>query len=157
MLVALPWFYLYPLAPPRFLANPGVSGFDDLKAFSFMDTLVQYGPNYFSEEGLVTANRYAAMPSMHCGWAMFGGLFIAAAIPSKWIGRALIVIISLGMGFTVMVTGNHYWLDVVGGWIVVGISLTINRLLPYPLPIRWPWQSHSLARSVPQVAVSSSE
>jgi hypothetical protein len=39
------------------------------------------------------------------------------------------------------VTGNHYWLDIVGGWIVVGLSLLVNRMLPFPLPIRWPWQA----------------
>lgn len=145
MLVALPWFYLYPLAPPRFLADPGIPGFEDLAQYSFMDTLVQYGPIYFSEDGFVTANRYAAMPSMHCGWAMIGGFFIASAIPWRWAGLLAVAIISIGMGFTVMVTGNHYWLDIIGGWIVVGISLVINRALPYPLPIRWPWRNR-LAR-----------
>jgi membrane-associated phospholipid phosphatase len=44
------------------------------------------------------------------------------------------------MAVTVIVTGNHYWLDVIGGWLVVAVSLLINRWLPFPLPIRWPWQ-----------------
>lgn len=143
MVLALPWFYFYPLAPPRFLAEPHVAGFDDLRVFAFLDTLREYGPIYFSDDGFVAANRYAAMPSMHCGWAMIGGFFIAAALPWKWLGRSLAVIVTLGMGFTVMVTGNHYWLDVIVGWGVVGASLFINRLLPYPLPIRWPWQERA--------------
>jgi len=145
MVIALPWFYLFPLAPPRFLHDPSaaphlVQGFDDLKVFDFMDTLLAYGPIYFSDDGWVTANRYAAMPSMHCGWAMIGGIFLSAAMPWRWLGRTLAVIISLLMAATVMITGNHYWSDVVVGWGVVGLSFLVNRWLPYPLPITWPWQ-----------------
>jgi membrane-associated phospholipid phosphatase len=145
MALALPWFYFFPLAPPRFLHDPAAAphlaqGFDDLMKFNFKDTLALYGPIYFSDDGWVTANRYAAMPSMHCGWAMIGGLFLSAAIPIRWLGRFLAIFITLLMGTTVMVTGNHYWSDVVVGWSVVGLSFLINRWLPYPLPIRWPWQ-----------------
>jgi membrane-associated phospholipid phosphatase len=57
------------------------------------------------------------------------------------VGRGLAVFIALLMGVTVMVTGNHYWLDVIGGWVIVAIALWINKVLPYPLPIRWPWQT----------------
>jgi len=132
MLVALPWYVIYPLAPPRFMEPYG---------WPFVDTLAVYGPNYFSESGLVTANRFAAMPSMHCGWTMVAGIMIAAAIPGKWVGRGVGLFLTLLLPVTVIVTGNHYWLDVVGGWIVIGVSLLINRALPFPLPIAWPWQS----------------
>jgi len=132
MIVALPWYALYPLAPPRFMEPYG---------WPFVDTLAVYGPNYFSESGLVTANRFAAMPSMHCGWTMVAGLMISAAVPWRWLGRSLFVFLTLLLAVTVIVTGNHYWLDIVGGWAVVGSSLLINRAFPFPLPIQWPWQS----------------
>jgi len=132
MVVALPWYALYPLAPPRFM---------DPYGWPFVDTLAVYGPNYFSESGLVSANRFAAMPSMHCGWTMVGGLMISAAVPWRWLGRSLFVSLTLLLAVTVIVTGNHYWLDIVGGWAVIGVSLVINRTLPFPLPTRWPWQS----------------
>jgi membrane-associated phospholipid phosphatase len=131
MVVALPWYAIYPLAPPRFMEPYG---------WPFIDTLAVYGPNYFSESGLVTANRLAAMPSMHCGWSMVAGLMIAQALPWRWAGWTVGGFIILLMPVTVIVTGNHYWLDVVGGWLVVGVALLINRRLPFPLPIRWPWQ-----------------
>lgn len=136
MLIALPWYIIYPLAPPRFMQPHG---------WEFVDTLAVYGPNYFSETGLVTANRYAAMPSMHCGWTLVGGIMIAAAIPWKGIGRAIGLFLVVFISVTVIVTGNHYWLDIVGGWIVVVLALVINRLLPYPLPIRWSWQRDHMA------------
>jgi membrane-associated phospholipid phosphatase len=131
MVVALPWYVIYPLAPPRFMEPYG---------WPFLDTLAVYGPNYFSESGIVTANRFAAMPSMHCGWSMVAGLMIAHALPWRRIGWAVGGFVILLMPVTVIVTGNHYWLDVVGGWLVIGVSLLINRWLPFPLPIRWPWQ-----------------
>ncbi len=132
MIVALPWYAIYPLAPPRFMDGYG---------WPFVDTLAVYGPNYFSESGMVTANRFAAMPSMHCGWTMVAGFMISAAVPWRWLGRSLCVFLTLLLAVTVIVTGNHYWLDIVGGWAVIGVSLSINRLLPFPLPIQWPWLS----------------
>lgn len=132
MVLALPWYALYPLAPPRFMEPYG---------WPFVDTLAVYGPNYFSESGLVAANRFAAMPSMHCGWTMVAGLMISAAVPWRWLGRTLFVFLTLLLAVTVIVTGNHYWLDVVGGWAVIGVSLLVNRALLFPLPIRWPWES----------------
>jgi membrane-associated phospholipid phosphatase len=139
MALALPWYVIYPLAPPRFMQPYG---------WDFVDTLAVYGPNYFSESGLVTANRFAAMPSMHCGWTMIAGIMVAAALPWKWVGRAIGLFLTLLLPVTVIVTGNHYWLDVVGGWIVIGLSLAINRWLPYPLPIRWPWQREARGSAV---------
>jgi membrane-associated phospholipid phosphatase len=131
MVVALPWYALYPLAPPRFMADYG---------WPFVDTLAVYGPNYFSESGVVTANRFAAMPSMHCGWSMVAGIMLAHALPWRRLGIVLGTMITLLMPVTVIVTGNHYWLDVIGGWLVVAVSLLLNRWIPFPLPVRWPWQ-----------------
>lgn len=131
MIIALPWYIIFPLAPPRFMQPYG---------WDFVDTLAVYGPNYFSESGLVAANRYAAMPSMHCGWTLVGAIMIAAAIPWYGIGRALGFVQVVLISVTVIVTGNHYWLDIIGGWIVVLLALLINRVLPYPLPIMWPWK-----------------
>ncbi len=145
MLVALPWYFIYPLAPPRFMGPYG---------FPFVDTLAVFGPNYFSDSGLVTANRLAAMPSMHVGWTTVAAFMVTAALPWHNIGRIIATILVVGICLTVMVTGNHYVMDMVGGWLVVGLCLIINRLLPYPLPIPWPWrhrerESASSARHEP--------
>jgi membrane-associated phospholipid phosphatase len=126
MLIALPWYALYPLAPPRFMPEYG-----------FVDTLAVYGPNYFKENGLVAANHYAAMPSMHVGWTTIGAFMVAAAIPYKRIGMILGGLHVAMMSLTVMVTGNHYVLDIVGGWLVVAAAFGAARLLP--AEIRWPW------------------
>ena len=146
MIVALPWYALYPLAPPRFMTEYG-----------FIDTLAVYGPNYFREGGVVSANRFAAMPSMHCGWSMIAGFMIAAAFPVRWrwLGRGLGLAFALAMSVTVIVTGNHYWMDVVGGWAVVVVSLVIHRYLPYPLPLPGSWRRDSTS-TVPNADIEPS-
>ena len=122
MALALPWYAIYPLAPPRFMTPEG-----------FVDTLKIYGPNYFSNEGLVTANQFAAMPSMHIGWSTVGAAMLAVAIP-RWrrvpLGP-LLGLLHVGlMTLTVMATGNHYLLDAVGGWLIVLAALLVARALP---------------------------
>ena len=71
------------------------------------------------------------------------GIMVAPALPWRGSDGSIGVFLILLLPVTVIVTGNHYWLDVVGGWMVVGLSLLINRALPFPLPIRWPWQRDS--------------
>jgi membrane-associated phospholipid phosphatase len=127
MAIATPMYLIYPLAPPRFMETYG---------WPFIDTMAVYGPNYFSDTGLVTANRFAAMPSMHVGWTTFFALCLMLAIPNRKIGVSVAVFFPALMTLTVMVTGNHYWLDAVGGWLVIGTALLINRLVPYPLLAR---------------------
>lgn len=130
MILALPWYIIYPLAPPRFMQPYG---------WAFIDTMAVYGPNYFSEEGLVTANRYAAMPSMHVGWTTIAALMMWNALPGRWrfVGRVFAVLLVSMMAYTVMVTGNHYWLDIAGGWLIVGAALAINRWLPWRIALPW--------------------
>jgi membrane-associated phospholipid phosphatase len=134
MLLALPWYAIYPLAPPRFMTDE----------YGFIDTLAVYGPSYFSNSGLVKANQYAAMPSMHVGWTIIGGVMLAAAIPKWRIGATLGAIHIALINVAVVVTGNHYVLDAVGGFLIVSAAFAIARLLPAELP--WPWR-----RSAPAV------
>jgi hypothetical protein len=132
MLLALPWYAFYPLAPPRFMEPYG---------YPFIDTLAVYGPNYFSETGIVQANRYAAMPSMHFGWTVIGAFMLAAALP-RWRSGALLGTLHVVlMSLTVMITGNHFVLDIAGGLLVVAASFAAARLLPRTLPL--PWRSRA--------------
>jgi membrane-associated phospholipid phosphatase len=147
MAFATPMYLIYPLAPPRFMGQHG---------WPFIDTLSVYGPNYFSDTGLVTANRLAAMPSMHVGWTTFAAICLMLALPWRRVGLALCILITVMMATTVMVTGNHYWLDGVGGWLIITAALIVNRLLPYPLPIRWPWQRTAPVTAADQPSVSTS-
>jgi membrane-associated phospholipid phosphatase len=132
MMLALPWYALYPLAPPRFMTDYG-----------FIDTSQVFGPNYFASNGAIQANRYAAMPSMHVGWSTIGALMLIACLPRIRgfpIGVIPAVFHVTMMTMTVMITGNHYFLDAVAGWIIVALSILmawkVFDRLPFGLP-RW--------------------
>jgi membrane-associated phospholipid phosphatase len=126
MLLALPWYAIYPLAPPRFMTGEG-----------FIDATAFYGPSDLTDTPLVQANQFAAMPSMHVGWTTIGALMLAMALPWYKIGWFLGTLLVATMCFTVMVTGHHWWLDFVGGWLVVAASFGIARVLPERIDIPW--------------------
>ena len=134
MAIATPMYLIYPLAPPRFMEPYG---------WPFMDTLAVYGPNYFSESGLVTANRFAAMPSMHVGWTTFFAICIMLGIPNRKVGIAIMSFLTVLIVLTVIVTGNHYWMDALGGWLVITAAFIINRFVPYPFLKNLPWRKPS--------------
>jgi membrane-associated phospholipid phosphatase len=126
MLIALPWYALYPLAPPRFMTGEG-----------FIDTKAVFGPYYLQGKGIIEANRFAAMPSMHVGWTTIGGIMLAVSFPWKRIGVVLGALLVGLMCFTVMVTGNHWFLDLIGGWTVVFIAFAVERRLPDRIEFPW--------------------
>jgi len=110
-LIAFPWYALYPLAPPRLMERYG---------FNFIDTLAVFDGTRSSSAGPVGANQFAAMPSMHIGWTAVAALWLTAAIPWRRVGATLGLVHLTLMSITVVVTGNHYILDIVGGVLVAG-------------------------------------
>lgn len=115
--IALPWYALYPLAPPRLMPEYG-----------FVDTLAVFGGAQSSASGVGGANQFAAMPSMHIGWTLIGALWLAAALPWWRIGAVIGGLHLTLMCLTVMITGNHYALDILGGLLVVGTACVLARL-----------------------------
>jgi membrane-associated phospholipid phosphatase len=123
--IALPWYALYPLAPPRLMEPYG---------FDFVDTLAVYGGVQSSASGAGGANQFAAMPSMHIGWTSIAALWLAGAIRWRNLGAILGLLHLSLMCVTVVVTGNHYVLDIVGGFLVAGAAILLARVLPRILP-----------------------
>jgi hypothetical protein len=112
--VALVMQILYPLAPPRMLSG-------------YVDTIARYGPEIYSRPGVESvANQYAAMPSLHVGWALIiaYGMWKVTQRPWRWIG----VIHAVITGFAVVVTANHYWLD--GAVALVLVAVAVRVLAP---------------------------
>ena len=109
--ISLICFNLYPLAPPRLL--PGDYG--------AVDTLrLASSVNYETSGNFV--NEYAAMPSLHIAWNLLICLAIASTVRNP-IVRAWAFVMPLIMSITVVVTGNHWILDAVAGYIVGAIGL----------------------------------
>ncbi|MEU0167751.1 phosphatase PAP2 family protein [Streptomyces iakyrus] len=121
-LLALVGFWLYPLAPPRLMPTLG-----------FIDTV--HGVQDFSrpDYGTLThlTNQYAAMPSLHFGWALWCGV-IVAVLASRWWRKALGLLHPLLTGVSIVATGNHWVLDAAGGAVVVAAGFGLTYLLSGP-------------------------
>jgi hypothetical protein len=107
----------YPVAPPR------------LTLFSIVDTMRLYGPRVYSNDGAGFAPQLAAMPSLHCVWAITTGaaVFCVAKSRWRWIGPAHAVATVL----VVVVTGNHYWLDAFAAVPLVLLGLAVTDTSTY--------------------------
>jgi hypothetical protein len=106
---------LLPMAPPRLVPS-----------FGMVDTGVALGQSVYpakTDSGL--ANQFAAMPSVHVGWALLVGLGVVLIARGAWRWLALLhPLLTLAV---VTVTANHYWSDgVVAALLVVG-ALAVTR------------------------------
>ena len=110
--IALAAFYLYPTAPPRMLGNYGFV--DPLQ----LHHLVGDGG---AQPGSYTYNPYAAMPSLHVTYALIVGWGLVLAERKVWI-RVAAVLYPLAMAATVIISGNHWILDVVGAVLTVALA-----------------------------------
>jgi hypothetical protein len=119
VLSAIPSVILYaaiPTAPPRL--SPGLGLLDTLGGPSHS--------SYFQQPAMFT-NRFAAVPSMHVGWALEAGMAAYLAMgSSRW--RWLAPVIPVAMVVTVMATGNHHVLDWVIGCTIAAASFWIASL-----------------------------
>ena len=111
---------VFPLAPPRMFPQWG-----------FVDTMATFGPNAYAGTSGAMANQFAAMPSLHIGWAALIAYVIHRTGPRwlAWVATAHLAVTVL----VVVVTANHYWLDgVVALLLLAGVALVIRRPGPEP-------------------------
>jgi PAP2 superfamily protein len=115
-------FWRFPVAPPRML-----DGFTDVVA-----TTGAFG-SWHSGSLAAHANQVAAMPSLHIAWAAWCTIAAWRISRRRWL-RALAVVYPCLTAFAVLATGNHFVLDIVGGLLVLAISVWIGdragRLVP---------------------------
>jgi membrane-associated phospholipid phosphatase len=126
-LIGLVGFVLVPTAPPRMFPELG-----------FVDTLTGFGINHESAIVRADANPYAAMPSLHAADALIIGVGLALILRSRWL-KALWLLWPAWVWFSVIATGNHFWLDILAGIVVAGIAAVVvnarylrRRLAPAP-------------------------
>jgi len=125
--IGLIGFSLLPVAPPRML--PG-----------FVDTMAQYsGTGWWSTDASVPrgvgslTNQFAAMPSLHVGWALWCGWQMVRH-GKHLVTRVFGIVYPALITLVVIATGNHYLLDAVAGIAVVLLAMaavgTTAALLP---------------------------
>ncbi|MET7985479.1 phosphatase PAP2 family protein [Streptomyces sp. NPDC005281] len=140
--IGLIGFTLLPTCPPRLLSPE----------HGFVDTMAQYsGYGWWGGEASAPrgmggmTNQYAAMPSLHVGWALWCGVMLwrHGRTPAA---KVAAVVYPLFTTIVVMGTANHYFLDAVAGVAVMGAGLLLtpfvmraaNRLRTL-LKARAPW------------------
>ncbi|MET9672276.1 phosphatase PAP2 family protein [Streptomyces sp. NPDC006482] len=113
---ALALHLLLPLAPPRMLAATGL-----------VDTARVYGPSVYgaTPETDSMANQFAAMPSLHFGWALMVAIGLIVATRSRW--RALWLLHPLLTLLVIVGTANHYWFDALAAAALLGLALLAVR------------------------------
>ena len=70
------------------------------------------------DEGQATVNLVAAVPSLHSAFTMLIALFFWPRVRRPL--RPLLLLYPLAMGLTLTATGEHYFFDVLVGWIYAG-------------------------------------
>jgi membrane-associated phospholipid phosphatase len=115
--IGLIGYVLMPTAPPRLFPD-----------FGFADTLAQFGSlNHGSALIEAASNPYAAMPSLHAADALIVGVTLALILKHWW-AKALWLAWPAWVWFSVMATGNHFWLDIVAGVLVaLAAALVLER------------------------------
>jgi hypothetical protein len=107
-------FWAWPLAPPR-LAQSGIV--DTLVSRHIMGSVESHGAS-------TLVNDFAAMPSLHVGWALWCATTVFATTGGRW--RLFVWLYPLATTFVVIGTGNHYLFDAVGGMIVLAIGMLVT-------------------------------
>ncbi|MEO3787870.1 phosphatase PAP2 family protein [Actinocorallia sp. B10E7] len=104
-----------PLAPPRLVED-----------FGMTDTGVLHGQSPYGGSAVdAFSNQYAAMPSLHVGWALLIAIGLIAATRARL--RLLWLLHPLATLLVVVVTAHHYWLDALVAVLLLALALVLLR------------------------------
>jgi PAP2 superfamily len=114
-LIALPIYALFPVAPPR-LADVGL-----------VDTITtQTGVALDSKLTTSLYNEYAAVPSLHAGFAVAVSAALAA-VATRRSTKALAWLWGPTVCLAVVATGNHFVADIVAGVLITVLGYVLGR------------------------------
>jgi hypothetical protein len=119
--LAVVGYVVFPTAPPR------------LSGLGIADTIS--GGHVDLNAGLVSSlyNPFAAVPSMHIGYALIVGTSLARHAP-RLIARLAGLAYPPFVLLVIVATGNHFLVDAAAGAAVAAVALLVARLLVTPLP-----------------------
>jgi hypothetical protein len=129
--IALAMFMIFPVAPPRYLSSQGF--IDTLRSISDIDLHAGALAGWF--------NPYAAVPSMHFGYALMIGLvafFLFRNWPLRLVGLAYPALVF----FTITGTANHYVIDALAGSAVIATAFLTVRTWMWARPRLAPQRIH---------------
>ena len=123
---ALACYALLPLAPPRLLPEAGL-----------VDTLQELNNlSYQAQSTSFFVNPYAALPSLHVGWAFLLSLGVVLAYRrNAWV-IAVAAIYPFVQWASTVFTGNHYFIDGVAGLAAAAVGVALALVMQrwgYPM------------------------
>lgn len=124
MFFGLLTYFLYPAAPPWWAAKYGM--IEPIARISTRgwDLIGLHGAgNMLNQAQIGLSNPVAAMPSLHTAFALLVVAFFFPKVRKRWI--PVLVLYPLAMTFTLVYSGEHWIIDVLVGWIYVGITFAV--------------------------------
>jgi membrane-associated phospholipid phosphatase len=124
--LALVGFTLFPTLPPRLLPQ----------SYGFVDTLLRYGGLWSFNSGVIEhiSDPFAAMPSLHLVWSTWCACVLWVGARRRWV-RVAAVAYPVVTSIAVVITGNHYFLDLVAGTAVFALAWALS-LVPTAIRAR---------------------
>ena len=123
-------FWLYPLMPPRLVMGAGHLLDTTRVYFSLTKTPLATLAGSASSAGPSMSgatNPYAAMPSLHVGWALWATVALWPLLRRAWAKAAFALYPAL-MTLAVLVTANHWVLDAAAGMFLVWVAHLLARV-----------------------------
>jgi hypothetical protein len=131
--LALVGYLVFPAAPPRLLPEWG-----------FTDTVTDAVGQAHAHAANLLFNPYAAMPSMHVGFALMIAVPAIQLVRTRAL-RAVWAVYPAFVTFVVVVTANHFWIDGAIGALVAGVSAYGAYALGRARPAAWAWRAPEVA------------
>jgi PAP2 superfamily len=126
--VALSIYLLYPVAPPR------------LAGLGFVDTVTHNAKVNLSSDLLGSLyNPFAAVPSLHFGYALLVGVTVGVLAKGR-IARAIGWSYPVVMLLVIVATGNHFFFDAAGGALAIAVGYLAARWVGSPAKRAERWQ-----------------
>jgi hypothetical protein len=111
--IALTLYVVFPAAPPR------------LAQLGFVDTVSHSAKVNLSSDVLGSLyNPFAAVPSLHFGYALLVGVTIAL-LSRRRLVKALALSYPVVMLLVIVATGNHFFFDAAAGGVTVAVGYVI--------------------------------
>lgn len=101
------------VAPPRYLPDLG-----------YIDLASRFGWSVYGPVGTGVSDQFAAMPSIHVGWAAVVSFGVVAVSTSRWRWLALVHVVMTTLA--VSATGNHWWADGIVAVALLALALLID-------------------------------
>jgi PAP2 superfamily len=119
-LAGLATYIVFPAAPPWMAGQMGLIGEVHRTTARGWEVLGVGTASLFSK-GQAASNLVAAVPSLHSAFTMLVALCLWGWVRPAL--RPLLLLYPLAMGLTLMATGEHYFFDVVLGWLYAGAAM----------------------------------